>query len=90
ACRPAGMVGGIFGPNIHLIERGCLLFEHCCLLFRSRRKTVGCLCDAGRGAARAGEAGKGFAVVAQEVRELDMRSANAAKEIRALISTSSS
>ena len=81
--KTVGAIAGIMDSSQQIARIVGMIDE---IAFQTNRLAL----NAGVEAARAGEAGRGFAVVASEVRGLAQRSADAAKEIKALIHKSSS
>ncbi len=89
ACKDASEGGQIVGKAVNAmaaIERGSQEIAQIVSLIDAIAFQTNLLAlNAGVEAARAGDAGRGFAVVATEVRALAQRSANAAKDIKELV-----
>ncbi|MBP7670255.1 MAG: cache domain-containing protein [Ferrovibrio sp.] len=88
ALRGGNVVGDVVGAMGKIEDSARKISDIMALIDEIAFQTNLLALNASVEAARAGEAGKGFAVVAQEVRSLAQRSANASKEIKALISQS--
>jgi len=89
AGRGAGVVKEAVGAMRAIADSAAKIGQIVSLIDEIAFQTNLLALNAGVEAARAGEAGRGFAVVASEVRALALRSAEAAKDIRTLIATSS-
>ncbi len=88
ATRGGEIVGQVVGTMRHINESSRRIADINAVIDGIAFQTNILALNAAVEAARAGEQGRGFAVVAGEVRSLAQRSAEAAKEIKTLISTS--
>ena len=89
ANRGSDVVGKTIKSISHIEESSRKIADIITVIDEIARQTNLLALNAAVEAARAGDAGRGFAVVAAEVRSLAQRSAQAAKDIKALITGSS-
>ena len=88
ANRGSDVVGKTIKSMAHIEESSHKIADIIGVIDEIARQTNLLALNAAVEAARAGEAGRGFAVVASEVRSLAQRSAQAAKDIKTLITNS--
>ena len=88
ANRGSEVVGKTIKSMAHIEESSHKIADIIGVIDEIARQTNLLALNAAVEAARAGEAGRGFAVVASEVRSLAQRSAQAAKDIKTLITNS--